>query len=124
MLKDFSALKNRNDTGVIYESFIFLHLKNQLKPNMELKFWRNKSGQEIDFIILKNRKPFLIEVKTTINSVELPSAIKTFIKKYPETLGDVIFSENFESEIEHLGKKIKFLTYDKVYDLDLFKDIA
>lgn len=122
LLKDFSPPKGRDDAGAIYESFIFLQLKNQLRPNMELRFWRNKLGHEIDFVILKNRKPFLIEVKTTINRTELPSAMKTFMRKYPETSGAVIFSENCETEIEYLGKRVQFLHYDKVYDLDIFAD--
>ena len=34
--------------------------------NAELRFWRTKSGDEIDFIYLKNRIPYIIEVKSKL----------------------------------------------------------
>ncbi|GBR77019.1 putative AAA family ATPase, partial [Candidatus Termititenax persephonae] len=44
LLKDFSAGRSRKDFGAINESFVFLNLLWQLRPNMELRFWRDKSG--------------------------------------------------------------------------------
>ncbi|MDY6967617.1 MAG: ATP-binding protein [Spirochaetota bacterium] len=114
LLKDFSPINQRNDAGVLNESFIFLQLQNRLKPNMELKFWRNKQGDEIDFVILINRKPFLIEVKTNINRLEIPTAMKTFIKKYPETMGGVVFSNNIKGKLEFLNKSIVFMSHNKI----------
>jgi predicted AAA+ superfamily ATPase len=108
LLKDFGALRRRSDRGVLHESFVFLQLAYALKPNMEIKFWRNKLGQEIDFVVLKDRKPFLIEVKTTLSSREIPPAMKTFFAHYPETLGAVVFSENMVGEEEFMGKTVRF----------------
>jgi predicted AAA+ superfamily ATPase len=104
----------RNDAGILHESFIVLQLITQLKPNMELKFWRNKAGQEIDFVLLKDRKPFLIEVKTTQKTPEIPPAIKIFIKNYPETLGAVVFSRDLEAEAMYMDKKIMFRKFDAI----------
>lgn len=108
LLKDFGALRHRSDRGVLHESFVFLQLACALKPNMEIKFWRNKLGQEIDFVILKNRKPFLIEVKTTLSNREIPPAIRTFLSHYPETLGAIVFSENMVGEEKFMGKTVRF----------------
>ncbi len=116
ILKDFSKTNGRNDVGVLNETFIFLQMRYRLKPNFDIKFWRNKQGQEIDFILLKNRKPFLIEVKTNLNAPDIPQAFKIFIKNYPETLGGIIFSSSFKGEREFLNKQIYFKTLDSVTD--------
>jgi hypothetical protein len=39
---------DRDLFGIVHESFAVLQLVSRLKPNMALKFWRNKAGQEID----------------------------------------------------------------------------
>ena len=110
LLKDFGAPRHRSDRGVLHESFVFLQLACALKPNTEIKFWRNKLGQEIDFVVLKDRKPFLIEVKTTLSRREIPSAMKTFLSHYPETLGAIVFSENMIGEEKFMGKIVRFET--------------
>ena len=120
LLKDFSPVNEREDAGIINESFILLQLLARLKPNMEIKFWRNKTGHEIDFVLLENRKPFLIEVKTTLNSPDVPPAMKIFIKNYPDTRGAVVFSRNLEDETSYLGKKILFRKLDAVHSLEIF----
>lgn len=108
LLKDFSPSGERNDAGVLHESFVALQLLARLKPNMELKFWRNKAGHEIDFVLLKDRKPLLVEVKTTLPTPVIPAAMKIFIKHYPETVGAVVYSTSLEAEAEFLGKKVMF----------------
>jgi predicted AAA+ superfamily ATPase len=108
LLRDFAMPDEREDVGIIHESFVALQWISRLKPNMELKFWRNKAGQEIDFILLKNRCPFLIEVKTTLHEPAIPPAMKIFIKHYPETTGAVVYSTNLEAEADHLGKHVAF----------------
>ncbi len=52
ILKDFSDLNDRKDQGAIFESFVFLKLKTLEAPDSEIRFWRTKSGEEVDFIFL------------------------------------------------------------------------
>ena len=122
LLKDFGLLDERNDIGILNETFIFLQLKSHLKPNIDLKFWRNKQGEEIDFVVLKNRKPFLIEVKTKMQNMDIPMPMKKFIRMYDETLGGIVFSNNIKGELEFMGKKIYFWPYKKIHDfiIDFF----
>ena len=49
--------------------------------------------------------------------MEVPAAMRIFIKHYPETIGGVVFNESIEGKLEWLGKKIQFLSYDRVIDL-------
>jgi len=117
ILHDVSILAQRDDKGTLYETFIFLQLVGQLKANTELKFWRTKAGHEIDFILLKNRKPFMVEVKSGLKALDISAQMRIFLKHYPETLGGVVFNENLKGEVEYSGKKIRFLPYDRVIDL-------
>ena len=108
ILRDFSPVSKRADGGALYESFVAIQMIGRLKPNMELKFWRTKAGHEIDFVVLKDRKPFLIEVKSTLTAPVIPPAMKIFIKHYPETLGALVLSQDFDSDMDYMGKKIMF----------------
>jgi len=114
LLKDFSPVDLRPDKGALHETFVLLQIQSVLKPNMEIKFWRNRAGLEIDFVLLKDRKPFLIESKTTIDGLEIPKAFKVFIDNYPNTLGGLIVSRNIEGEVEYSGKKILFGKYENL----------
>jgi hypothetical protein len=108
ILRDFSPVSKRADGGALYESFVAIQMIGRLKPNMELKFWRTKAGHEIDFVVLKDRKPFLIEVKSTLTAPVIPPAMKIFIKHYPETQGALVLSQDFDSDMDYMGKKIMF----------------
>ncbi|MBI4656223.1 MAG: ATP-binding protein [Elusimicrobia bacterium] len=121
LLKDFSRYDKREDRGILSESFIFLQLLRILKPNMEIKFWKTKSGAEIDFVLLKDRRPFLIEVKTFLNNFNMPNSFASFIRNYPDTSGGMIVSLNLKAKINFMGKKILFSTFDSfVKDIEKF----
>jgi len=111
ILKDFSLYGTRQDKGAVGETFVLLQLLSILRPNMELRFWRNKRGDEIDFVLLKNRKPFIIEVKSSIKSAEIPKAFSLFMKNYPETVGAMVISEDYSAKSSLLGKEIVFSAF-------------
>ncbi|MDI9570944.1 MAG: ATP-binding protein [Pseudomonadota bacterium] len=119
LLRDFSLAGERKDIGTLCESFAAVQLTSCLKPNMELKFWRNKAGQEIDFVLLKNRKPLLIEIKTTMNAPETPAAIKIFMKNYPETTGAIVYSTSLHADAEYLGKPVLFRKLEAMFQDEL-----
>lgn len=113
LLKDFSAISSRTDKGIILESFVFLKLQAILSSNMEIKFWRTKDGSEVDFIILKDRKPIPIEVKSRMTSPEVPSGLKRFLGRYPTVKSAYVINEQIEAEVKHTDCLIRFLTFDK-----------
>lgn len=113
LLKDFSDIANRPDKGVILESFVFLKLQAMLSPNMEIKFWRTKDGEEVDFIILKDRKPIPIEVKSKITSPEIPSGLKRFLNRYPTVELAYIINEQIEEDTKYGDCLIHLLTFEK-----------
>jgi hypothetical protein len=102
LLKDFSPADKRADQGVLNESFVLLELLPRLRPNMELRFWRTRQGQEVDFVLL-------IEVKTTLERLEIPKAVATFLDAYPESLCAFIVPANLDQHIDYRGKPIRFV---------------
>ncbi len=112
ILRDFSPYKERQDKGPVSETFVFLQLLSILKPNMEIRFWRNKQGDEIDFVVLKDRKPYLVEVKSSLPSAEIPKAFTVFLKNYPETAGCMVVSASLTAKSELMGKKVNFCTFE------------
>lgn len=111
ILKDFSPLHARRDPGVLFESFVFLTLQNRLAPNMELKFWRTKDGAEVDFILLKDRRPIPIEVKQRLKALEIPGGLGRFLSRYPETQQAVVISGNQEGILRKGKCEIRFMTF-------------
>ncbi len=116
ILKDFSSANERSDKGILHETFVLHQLKSIITPEIELKFWRNKAGLEIDFILLKNRKPFLIEVKSELKQPEIPSAMKLFLKKYKDTKAGIVISSGYKDMVIHEDKKIYFETFESFID--------
>jgi uncharacterized protein len=110
LLKDFSG-QQRKDYGIILESFVFLRLQAILQPNMEIKFWRTKDGAEVDFILLKNRQPIPIEVKGKINLSEIPSGIKRFLTRYPDTKSAYVVNGETQGKIKWNQCQIEYLTF-------------
>lgn len=112
LIKDFSKPNERQDKGILLESFVFLKLKPMLQPDMELKFWRTKDGAEVDFILLKNRKPIPIEVKAKLNGLEIPSGLRRFLLRYPHTKRAIVISENQESRLQEKNCEITFVSLE------------
>lgn len=124
LLKDFRPASDREDKGVLYETAVMLHLISQLKPNMELRFWRTKKGEEIDFVLIKNRIPVPLEVKSDLSKPDIPSAIKSFFKRYPKAPFAIIFNNMIEETTQtDDGRKIYFKKWTEAGELDYLKSV-
>ena len=77
------------DEGVRFENLVALALIKEIDfrrdcfgDDLSLRFVRNKDGDEIDFLILKERKPFLaLEAKWSDDAPH--KAFKVFAKELP-----------------------------------------
>ncbi len=57
---------------------------NQYLNSDRINYWRDKRGQEIDFVIVKKGIPIAIEYKWKSSNLE-PDAMKSFKKIYPKS---------------------------------------
>ena len=117
LLKNFSPLNSRDDFGVLYESHVFLELKKRQKVNRELRFWRTKQGDEVDFIWIEDRKTIPIEVKSTYKKNTPPKGLIKFLKSYPESPCGYIINKYRTEDWEFEGKTIKLRKFDALEEV-------
>ena len=100
ILKNFSPLNLRNDTGALWENFL---ISERLKKNTysehscNIYFWRTISQQEIDYIEEYDGRFYAYEFKWhPSKNVKIP---KSFMDSYPDSAFSTINRSNFESFI-------------------------
>jgi predicted AAA+ superfamily ATPase len=123
ILRDFSNVERRQDKGIILETFVFLSIIKQLKPNMEVRFWRTRQGDEIDFILLKNRIPVPLEVKYQWSMNSVPDGLRKFLQKYKNAPYGIVITKGGKGEIECEDRPVKFLDWHKAEDLDYLQSV-
>jgi predicted AAA+ superfamily ATPase len=112
LLKDFSSINERPDKGTMLETFVFLKLQRELEPNMEVRFWRTKDGSEVDFILVKDRKPIPIEVKSVTTEGQIPDGLKKFLTRYPNTKQAFVINQNIQTETSFNNCRVHFLKFE------------
>jgi predicted AAA+ superfamily ATPase len=117
VIRNFQSLSMRPDAGALIENSIFSSLNNHLF-NQDLKFWRTKNGNEVDFVI-EGEQIIPVEVKyTTIDSPRLPSGISSFIREYRPGMAYVVtkdFSGNLSVKEETGNSEIVSVTFAPSY---------
>lgn len=121
LIKDFRTIEDRSDAGFLKESFIALNLINQLRANMELRFWRTKQGHEVDFIVLKNRVPYPIEVKSTIGKGDIPDGLRRFLNAYEDAPEAIVFNDSLTDTVDYRGRRVRFLPWTDAEDIDFMR---
>ncbi|MBI4586070.1 MAG: ATP-binding protein [Planctomycetes bacterium] len=114
ILKDFRSIEEREDSGKIYETFVFLNLLPQLSPNMELKFWRTKKKEEVDFVLLINRQPIPIEVKQKVDERTVPQGLMAFCRRYPRVKSTFTVSMQAHETVKIEGIAHHFISFEQV----------
>lgn len=117
ILKDFRSPAERDDCGAIHETYVFLSLLPLLTPSMELRFWRTKRGEEVDFVLVKNRQPYPIEVKTRWQERAPPSGATAFCRKYPKVRCTFTISADEQEPLVEDSRTHHFLEFENVSSL-------
>ena len=92
---------------------------------MELRFWRTKKGEEVDFVLLKNRVPLPIEVKSDMKKLEIPSGMMHFLKRYPQSPFGIVVNHSIEKVVERpdLPCPLHFILWSNISNLAYLKII-
>ena len=73
----------REDMGALWEHIVLNELHGRLQTR-DIRYWRDKRGHEIDFVIApRGGSPTAIECKMTASDFD-PTGIKAFRRQYPE----------------------------------------
>lgn len=88
IIKSFRKPELREDQGEINENFFFTQVTE------ELKYWRTKSGAEVDFV-LEAEPPVPFEIKT---KARITRSFRSFQKKYQPELSFIINEKEVRKE--------------------------
>ena len=105
----FSDYETRPDRGAVLENFVFTEITKSINVLLDaVKYWRSKSGAEVDFILERQGKITAWETKSGDSRGKITRSSRSFIEAYqPEHF--YIVSEKTYPE-QQLGKtQIKFI---------------
>lgn len=109
LINNFDEVKKRKDKGSLYEQYVCNFLIANAPANAELRFWRTRNDDEIDFVYLKNNKPYIFEVKSKLRHAKIPAAMETFINNYRDLQAAYVINENIEVDLEYKGVIVHFI---------------
>ncbi len=104
LVRDFRRWDARPDVGPLMENFVASELT---KKGYELRFWRTKSGAEVDFVLETGEGPLPLEVKAGTTRV-VGKSLRSFIKKYRPEVAYVFHTGNVRSTVVE-GTEVLFL---------------
>ncbi|MBU2495326.1 MAG: DUF4143 domain-containing protein [Candidatus Omnitrophota bacterium] len=108
ILRDFRGLNQRPDKGELLESFVLHQMQENLKISQDIYYWRTREKDEVDFVLVQDRIPIAIEVKSKMDLMEIPAGIKQFLKKYPECKQAVVLNEHLYGKLIFQNRNILF----------------
>lgn len=108
VLRDFRGLNQRPDKGALLESFVLHQMQENLKIAQDIYYWRTREKDEVDFILIQDRIPIAVEVKSKMDSFEIPAGVGQFLRKYPEAKTAVVLSDNLCGKLSFQNRDILF----------------
>ena len=114
LLKDFRGIKQRNDKGSVLESAVYLNISSHLMPNEELRFWRTRDGREVDFVLVRDRQPIPIEVKSNLSKLKVPKGIESFLRRYPKVSNAYVANNTLEGCVKYNKTKVHFVHWSTI----------
>ena len=99
-------------SGELFENYVLLEL---IKAGFSPKYWRTKSGREVDFILDLDKMLIPIEVKLNSNG-NITSSLASFTKEYSS---EKAFIVSYKGSFEKNSKKINScdVVFCNIYDL-------
>ena len=112
----FKASHERGDRGALWENAVFNELAKRLDLLDEIRFWRTKSGAEVDFVVRRGEKMVAIEVKAAeLLRPTISRGTHSFLEAYrPACLGVVNASLRLDTVED--GVPVRFV---RPWELDL-----
>lgn len=73
----------REDLGQLWEHYVLNELHSRL-PSREVRYWRDKQGHEVDFVLApRGGPPVALECKWSASDLD-PAGLRAFRKSYPK----------------------------------------
>lgn len=105
-----------SDLGVLWEHFVLNELMAYLQSRA-IRYWRDKKGHEVDFIVLSQKKEIIaVECKWGMSAF-VPNALLAFRKQYPQGENFVVAHDIDRSFTrDYNGVAVKFVNLDQLLE--------
>lgn len=114
-LGSLAQVERLGQTGLLLENMVFNHLNSIIALSTEqvqLHYWRTKTKEEVDFVVVTPERLLPIEVKSDKKiQIRQMKGIKSFLEKGKEDVGVVIGKFEDVDILEYGEKKIYLLPY-------------
>lgn len=99
-VRNFNELSLRDDAGFLFETFILSELIKQGKR--DLRFWQDKRGNEVDFVLQKEQHLFALEAKwKTKLKTEDCRGLQAFSDSYTQVRRKYICSKGMQKAVRN-----------------------
>jgi predicted AAA+ superfamily ATPase len=102
-VRDFRRRNERPDGGALLENHVFCELDKAAGIDIDILFHRTQDGQEVDFVLERDRQKLLVEVKSSLIRDTVPRAIYDMLNR-DDALGAVILNNRIH-ELRSVNRK-------------------
>lgn len=122
-VRNFLSLENRSDAGLLVKGFVLqeiLKWRTYSYSDINIHYWRTKSGAEVDFVVYKDpTRPLPIEVKyRSFSKPTLTRSYRSFIDAYQPKEG-VVLTKGFSDEVQVDGCLVRFIPVEQLQKLEV-----
>jgi len=90
------------DHGVLWEHVVLEHLQAHV-PDLPIRYWRNKAGREVDFVLVRPRNQ-VDAIECTWDPSEFdPTSLKVFRSHYPRGKNYLVTPQDGRAYARRLG---------------------
>ncbi len=113
-----APLEERQDAGKVVENAVFTELSKAIDPFHDaLYYWRSVSNAEVDFVLLREDRLTVYEVKATaLKRPRIPRALRSFIQAYGPAEAFVV-NTGLQEEVKVEGTPVRFVLGTDLPDL-------
>ena len=110
----FIAYDQRADRGSLLENFLFSELYKAINPILDtIRFWRSKSGAEVDFVLEQHGLLSAWEAKAGLSRPKVSRSSRSFIEAYRPRAFFVVSENRFPSL--RIGETpVHFISYYRI----------
>ncbi|MBM4370532.1 MAG: ATP-binding protein [Deltaproteobacteria bacterium] len=112
VLGDLGPLETRSDRGALLESWVFTELTKARPEGEPVRYWRTRSGAEVDFVLDDPGGLTGLEVKAgAMSAPRLSRSARSFIEAYgPRTFW--VLNDTLEAEETLHGTRIRWAPFE------------
>lgn len=108
ILRDFRPLSDRDDKGALWESFVLAEMQKNLGIGQDIYYWRTRRKDEVDFIIVQDRMPVAVEVKSKLMGPDVPQGVRSFLQQYLNCRKAVVLNNDLFQKVVFNGRDVIF----------------